>query len=104
MHRAASDIAAKAKGTWSICDERQPGSLSRIRFDRYSIAIYVQTMDHVIANEFEGNDVTWIHVKFRWRIGILPGVDLEGALLRCNRLNWQWRKCHDQPSCCKEEK
>jgi hypothetical protein len=52
-------------------------------------------MDHVRAHEFEGDDITWIYEKFRWRIGVLPGVDLEGAILGCNRPNWQWRKCHD---------
>ncbi len=58
----------------------------RLRGD--AIAIYIQAVYYVSADQFDGHPVANIDLQFRWRVGELPRIDPKGPLLRRDGRDW----------------
>ena len=71
MHRAAGDVAPKAKRAWFVGDKSQGRGLTRISLNRDVITINVKSMNYIGADELNRHVVALIHSKLRGRIGKL---------------------------------
>ncbi len=100
MHRAAGHVAAKTEGAWLVGNEGNRGGLTGIGLDRNAVAIDVQAMHHIRADELERDRIAGIDLKLGGGIGKLACFDPEGPRLRRSRLNRQWCERHHQSSHC----
>jgi len=91
VHCAAGDVAAKAEGTWFVGGEGQGGGMPWVGFDREAVAVKVETMYHVGADQLEGHDVARVDAQFGGRIGKLSRLHPKGPRLR--RGGWNWQGC-----------
>src|ERR671925_2208516 len=103
MHRSAGHVASKTERAQFIRGERQRRGLPWVGFDREIIAIDIQAMHHVHADELDRDRVTRVYLKLGGGIRKLPRFDPERLLLRRDDRNWQWSERHDQPGHCYEE-
>jgi len=87
MHRAAGDVASKTERSWLVSNEGQCLGLTWIGFDGNIIAIHVQTVHDICADEFYGYDVATVDSKRRRRISILMRINLKETLLRYRTWN-----------------
>lgn len=78
--------------------------MSGVGFDGDAVAIDVQAMDDVRADELDSDGIPRVHFKLGGRIGELASLDPKRSLLMYKRLNRQWRERHHQPSHYKEKK
>ena len=87
MHGSAGDIAAKAEGAWLVGNEGQCCGLAWVGFDGNIVAIHVQSMHHIRADELNGHRVARVDLKLGGRISKLSRFNPKGPLLRRNGLD-----------------
>src|SRR5512142_3005078 len=66
MHRATSHIAAKTERAWLICSESECLRLAGVSLHGNSIPVYIDTMDHVGADELNCHRVAAVHRNGGW--------------------------------------
>ena len=78
MHRAAGDVAAKAEGAGFVGNKGQGCTLSGVGFDGNAVAIHIETVNNICADQLDGYGVAGVDVKLGGRIGKLVRINLKG--------------------------
>jgi hypothetical protein len=100
VHGAAGHIASKPERALLIGCERQHCSLSGIRLYRKIIAIDIQAMDDIRADELYCYRVARVDSKLRWGVRKLPRVDPKASFLRREDGDREWSESYYQSSRC----
>jgi len=92
MQRAASDIATEAKRTRLVCGKGQTGSLTRVGCDRDAVFIYIKSVNHIRADQFDADYIARVYLENCRRIGVLTRLNPKCTLGGRCRVDWQGRK------------
>jgi len=63
MHGSAGDVAAHAEGTWFLRGKSQSCRLARIGFDEDIIAVNIQAVNYIRADELNGHRIARVYLK-----------------------------------------
>ena len=83
-----------------VRNKRKCRSLPRICFPGNTVAIDIQPVNDIRADELDRDGIARVYLEFRGGVCKLPRLDPKRSLLRREGRDWQWFESHYQPGHC----